>query len=28
VITPLFSVEEGGAAAKKAGGAGYKPPKK
>jgi uncharacterized protein with GYD domain len=28
VITPLFSVEEGGVAAKKAGGAGYKPPKK
>jgi len=28
VITPLFSAEEGMAAAKKAGGAGYKPPKK
>jgi uncharacterized protein with GYD domain len=27
VVTPLFSPEEGGAAAKKAGGAGYKPPK-
>jgi uncharacterized protein with GYD domain len=27
IITPLFTTEEGMAAAKKAGGAGYKPPK-